>query len=728
MTGRTAIYLISPFLAGLFAYALFTDPAKAPAQALPDGFTEARVTDVPLPTALDFTPDGRMLVTSKPGKLYLHKDGQTRQVLNLDRDTCDNSERGLLGVAVDPRFKAPGHKFVYLYYTFNKYGKCLARQPESDRNPVNRVSRFAVRSDGTVARGTERVLLNNIMSPKGNHNGGDLHFGKDGNLYVSVGDGGCDYAEPTRCQYENDASRDKNILNGKILRIKPDGSIPADNPFVGAGSRRCNLQGKTERGKNCQETYLKGFRNPFRFAVDPDAEGTLLRINDVGGNSWEEIDEAKVGTGDDGNDYGWNICEGNHDNPDRSGSVNCDGDTYTGPIHEYNHDSTGCGSITGGAFVPDGFWPTQYDDVYLFGDYVCGRIFSLEPAGDHGRKRTVFADGMGQGSATAMAFGPLAKSNIALYYASFENGGVIRRIAYRTPTAQVAMAKDGHGNPQPNYGDADATQSGLQMNFDASGSTDPDDEPLTYLWDFGDGTLPETTSAPTNSHTYAERGKYTVRLRVENPQSGAADTATIDVFPGDTPPEPTIVSPDDESTFTVARGESDRNVTARGSASDPDGDAVQSLKWQVLRYHNGSHAHPWASGTGQSVSFSGAPPEDLDSTDPNGNYLGVRLTVTDALGLSKTTSIELRPKTVDLTFRTQPSGLRVKVNGRPFVAPHTLVSWVGYDLNLSAPRQRDAEGRQWGFESWSDGRAGTHTIDSPEDPKTYTATFRRIRN
>jgi hypothetical protein len=71
--------------------------------------------------------------------------------------------------------------------------------------------------------------------------------------------------------------------------------------------------------------------------------------------------------------------------------------------------------------------------------------------------------------------------------------------------------------------------------------------------------------------------------------------------------------------------------------------------------------------------------------------------------------------------------LRLKVNGQTLKAQDTRLSWVGYKLNVSAPRQQDAEGRAWVFDSWFDGGAGSHTIESPEDPKTYTATFRRAR-
>ena len=137
-----------------------------------------------------------MLVTSKPGQLHVFDQGGNplaSPVLNLGPEVCDNSERGLLGVAVDPRFEEVGHNYVYLYYTVKVSPTC-----DESRDEVNRVSRFKM-NDNTVDESTEEVLIDKIHSPHGNHNGGDLKFGKDGNLYVSVGDGGCNYAASTRC-------------------------------------------------------------------------------------------------------------------------------------------------------------------------------------------------------------------------------------------------------------------------------------------------------------------------------------------------------------------------------------------------------------------------------------------------------------------------------------------------------------------------------------------------
>jgi len=725
-TGRLFTVLAMAVLAALIAFCAYIKPAET----LPGGFSDVKVTDSHLPTALDFTPDGRMVVAGKSGQVYLYdRSGNNLakpEAMNLP--VCDNSERGLLGVAVDPKFGTEGNNYVYFYYT-HKRSVCPVKQPADPRNPYNRVSRFEMDGD-TIVKTSEEVLIDGIPSPNGNHNAGDLHFGNDGKLYVSVGDGSCDYAEKTKCQYENDASRDGNVLLGKILRINPDGTIPDDNPYTGANSAPCsNESGGIARigdGEKCRETFVSGFRNPFRFAIDPDAERTRLFINDVGGQRWEEVDEAVFGpnsTLDSGNDYGWNVCEGRHDNPYRGGQANCDGATYTGPIHEYNH-STGCESITASAFVPDDArWPDSFKDAYLYGDFVCGKIFSLTPRDAGGYSRTTFAGGLGLRTAVAMDFGPYKSTRQALYYASFEDGGMIRRIAYEAGNQDpVAALKTADGK---NY------DAGLTMSFDASGSTDAENQPLTYVWDFGDGTEPETTTAATKSHTYEKRGEYNVSVTVRDDTTGVSDPpARMTVYPGDTPPgRPSITSPADESIFTVPPKEGDtaqENITATGSATDPDGDAV-TLEWEVVQHHDANHTHPYDNGKGETFTFPGAEPEGLYSMEPQENYLEVRLTAKDSLGLSsEPATIELRPRTVDLRFVPNPSDLRLRIGGKIFRGPRTLTSWVGYDMNVTAPRQRDSDGRTWAFKSWSDGGPAAHTIDSPEDQRTFTATFRRV--
>lgn len=722
--GVSAVAAIA-LLAGFFAF-FGAEPASAP---VPDKFDDRLVADVPAPTALAFTPDGRLLVTSKSGQVWVvNEGGQRTEAFDLrdpdgngednDGRICDNEARGLLGIAVDPQFGMAGHNFVYLFHNFKKFGNCSLNQNDS---PVNRVSRFVMEGD-EIVNTSQDVLIDNIPNPNGQHDGGDVKFGKDGKLYVSVGDGSCNYAVPSRCGSQNGAARDKNILLGKILRVNPDGSIPADNPFMGSSSDPCgadgrvNENGRTKPGRVCQETFASGFRNPFRMAFDPNTSGTDTKfyVNDVGQGAKEEVNPARSK-----GDYGWNCVEGTQPNPARGS--NCDPlpNGLVKPVHEYSH-AGGCQSVTGGAFVPYGAgWPAAYDGAYLFGDYVCGKIFSLTPKSGGGFGKQVFAGGLAPGGPIAMAFGPQATGG-SLYYTTFAGeGGQVRRISHTAGNRAPDAVAETAGN---NYGDADPNMEGLQINFDASKSTDPDgDTPLNYEWDFGvEGTEMDTSTGQNPSYTYESSARYTVTLTVSDARGGES-TDTIEVFPGNTPPEPTIETPGAEQTFTVGE-----RITPKGSATDAE-DGVESkpeLQWEVLRHHDGDHTHPYA--LEEDGSILGPPPEDLASTDPQRSYLEVRLTATDSQGLSKTVVRDFRPKTTEVSFGTEPAGLAVKINGETRRAPSTLLSWDGYDLNVSAPRQQK-DGRTYAFQSWSDGGAAEHAIETPDGDTGYTATFRRLR-
>ncbi|MEA2272778.1 MAG: hypothetical protein QOI98_1486 [Solirubrobacteraceae bacterium] len=400
------------------AFAVLSAPAGA--ATLPAGFVDEAFVAVPSPTAIAFTPDNRRLITSQGGTLRVRQNGLLKTALDLSAVTCSDSERGLLGVAVDPNFQT--NNFIYLYYTFKKSGTCPYNTTAS---PVNRVARFTLPATNVIDIASQLVLVDNIPSPNGNHNGGGLEFDSAGNLYVSVGDGGCDYLGNSGCGGGNDASRDRNVLLGKVLRITTSGGIPASNPFQGSKSARCNLTGSTTLGLKCQETYAWGLRNPFRIAIDPNGTGNLLYINDVGQDTWEEIDKGKAGA-----DYGWNIREGHCAT---ASTTDCGAPPagMTNPIFDYGH-TTGCEAITGAAFVPTGAWPSAYNDAYIFGDYTCGRIFQLVPNGSGGFTSTQFGT-IDAGGPIDMTFGPRGTGGTALYYTTYAGGGQVRRIAYTGP-------------------------------------------------------------------------------------------------------------------------------------------------------------------------------------------------------------------------------------------------------------------------------------------------------
>lgn len=669
--------------------------------ALPDGFTDELVTNIGSPTALAFTPDGRLLITTQTGQLRVYQNNVllTTPAVNLNTRLCTNSERGLLGVAVDPQFAT--NRFIYFYYTFNNAGNC-----------VNRVARFVLADNNTINTATETVLIDNIHSTGGNHNAGDLHFGKDNLLYISVGDAGCDYAGDSGCAGQNDAARDKHVLLGKILRITRDGAIPAGNPYQGANSGRCNVNGSTTPGNWCQETFASGLRNPFRFAMDPNASGTRFFINDVGQEKWEEINEGVAGA-----DYGWNTREGHCANNSTTNCTNqptitVNNQVLTNPIFDYPHTgncSVGVSgnAITGGAFLPNGYWSSEYDDSYFFGEYVCGKVFRIKPNGTGGYAASEF-NALSTGSLTSMIFGPYQNTQ-ALYYTNYTGGGQLRRIRYvgsanRNPVAVATANPTSGGVP-------------LDVSFNASGSTDADGDTLSFSWDFGDGT---TGTGATPTHRYQTAGTYNAVVIVTD-GNGGTDNANIRIDVGNTPPQPTITSPTANQLFRVGE-----TITLTGSATDAqEGNLPSSaLTWEILLHHNNDHTHPFLPPTsGNNVTFTAPAPEDLAAAA--NSYLEIRLTATDSNNLSTTVTRNFQPRKVNVTFATSPTGLNLTVNGTNVTGGTTVVSWDGYGLNVNAPNQ-NRNGDQYAFQSWSDGGAQTHTITTPAAAATYTATFRLV--
>jgi glucose/arabinose dehydrogenase len=408
-------------------------PAGASAR-VPPGFEETRLTGFDGAMSLAFAPDGQLLIAGRTGWLRIYRDGKLSPVvLDLKSKVCWGHERGMVGITTDPRFEANRH--FYLYYTYDKHragrpGRCPTK---NRRAPVNRVSRFTLGRGGVVDPASEVVLIDNIPSWSGIHNGGDLEFGPDGYLYVSVGDGGCDYARDSGCFARNDAARDRNVLLGKILRITRNGRAPKSNPFVGRRAARCSRTGRARAGRICRETWAWGLRNPFRFAFDPQARRSRMYINDTGDSSWEEVDLGAPGA-----DYGWNIREGHCPAGIKTGC----GKPRRGlrnPIHDYAHRG-GCGAITGGAFVPD-TWPAPYAGGYLYADYLCGKIRLLR----RGTNRSLgFATGLGR--VIDLVMGPYGGST-ALFYTRLSRAfeWEVRVISPARASAAPARSRCGSG-------------------------------------------------------------------------------------------------------------------------------------------------------------------------------------------------------------------------------------------------------------------------------------------
>jgi glucose/arabinose dehydrogenase len=333
---------------------------------------------------------GRLFVVEQSGRIQIVANDGTRLALPfLDLSGragfTSGGERGLLGLAFHPLYSANRRFFV-------NYTRTVAGSLETV------VAEFtASASDANSADlATERILLV-VGQPFANHNGGGLAFGRDGLLYIALGDGGSG-GDPL-CNGQN-----LGVLLGKILRIDvdsapgtgPNYAVPSDNPFVGQGGRG--------------EVWLYGLRNPFRFSFD-SATGNLW-IGDVG-QGFEEVDRLTPAEG--GANLGWNLREGTH--PFAS-SCQQTGTTLTDPVFDYDR-LQGDATVIGG-YVYHGTKMPGLAGAYVFGDFISGRVWSLRQSGQTWTRADVTVTAGGD----LAAFGEDQTGE--LYVARYASGSVER--------------------------------------------------------------------------------------------------------------------------------------------------------------------------------------------------------------------------------------------------------------------------------------------------------------
>lgn len=286
---------------------------------------------------------GRLFLVQQSGLIRVWRDGAlvAGNFLDLRGRISTGGERGLLGLAFPPGFAEK--RYFYVNYT-NPAGATV-------------VSRWRVNgaNENQAEAGSEQILLT-VNQPFSNHNGGQLQFGPDGMLYIGLGDGG------SANDPQNNGQNPRSLL-GKMLRINVEPNlaryeVPADNPFVG-------------NANYAPEIWALGLRNPWRYAFDRETRD--LYIADVGQNAFEEID-FQSGSSRGGENYGWVTMEGF--NCVRSG---CNTQGLTLPVHVYPR-SEGV-SVTGG-YVYRGARYANLRGMYLYGDYVTGKLWGLRRQGD----------------------------------------------------------------------------------------------------------------------------------------------------------------------------------------------------------------------------------------------------------------------------------------------------------------------------------------------------------
>ena len=626
-----------------FAISLFISFSFIRSQTYPAGFQQVLVANgISNPTVMAFAPDGRLFVAQQNGALRIIENGVLLATPAITLSVNSSGERGLLGIAFDPDFN--NNHFIYLYYTLSSAAN-------------NRISRFTVNGN-TIAPASESVVLNlDPLSTATNHNGGTIQFGPDGTLYVGVGENA-----------NTLNSQNLDTYHGKILRINSDGSVPSGNPFTGGTAQR-------------QRVWEYGMRNPYTLSIQPGT-GRIF-VNDVGQNTWEEINDCTIG----GLNYGWPTAEGNSSNP-----------AFTNPIYAYAHGGGigfGC-AITGGTFFNPAStnYPSEYTGRYFFLDFCNNWIDMLTLSGSTGT-RSNFASSIA-GSPVGMATGP--DGNI--YFLSRANSGVYK-IIYTVTTAPVIT-----NQPQ-----SITVSEGNSASFSvtASGS-----QPLSYQWRKNtvniSGATNSTYTIP--AVTTGDAGNYSVVVS-NSAGSVTSNNAVLTVTPANQLPTATINTPSAGATY--AGGDV---ISFSGSGTDPENGTLppSAFEWYVM-FHHDAHTHPGPDAPDGVTSGSFSIPNSGE-TAANVFYR-LYLVVTDAQGGRDTSFTDILPRTSTITLNTNPQGLQVTLDGQPFSAPLMVTSVEGILRTIGAPSPQGI----YTFNNWSHGGNQTQTFATPVDDITYTANF-----
>lgn len=733
---------------------LVPTPPIVEGATLPPGFSESVVfSGLSNPTVVRFSPDGRVFVAEKSGliKVFSSLSATSPTVFHDLRKNVHNFwDRGLLGLELHPDF--PTVPDVYVLYTYDKdpnnaqfprwgtpsnnYSSEGCPDPpgaNTDGCVVSgRLSRLKATSGSSVSDGTEVVLIEGWDMQYPSHSVGTVQFGPDGALYASGGEGAgfafADYGQKgipvnplgdppsdiggtqTPPTAEGGATRAQSLrrvsgpalLSGTIIRVDPaTGAGLSDNPLYGSSDA------------NARRIVGYGLRNPFRFTFRPGT--TELWVGDVGWNSWEEINRLPNPLASSVRNFGWPCYEG----PGRQNGYDalnlniCEtlyaqAEAYTTPYFTYEHGepvvagetcpSNGSSSITGLAFGQGSTFPATYQGALFFADYSRGCIWAMF-AGANGLPdpvtRTTFV--AGAASPVYLQIGPGGD----LFYVDLV-GGTIRRIHYTSGNQppQAIMTPTPASGPAP-----------LTVTFSSAGSSDPDGDPITYSWNFGDG---GTSTGANPSHTYTRKGPFTAVLTVTDSR-GASGTASAIISPGNSKPTAGIDMPASTTRWQVGQ-----TITFIGHATDPDDGTLppSAFKWEILLHHCPSdcHAHPLQNFDDVTTESFPAPDHDYPS------HLEIKLTVTDADGLTDTKSVLLDPQTVALNFKSTPSGLQLTVGSSKSPTPFTSTVIRGSINSMSAVSPQAWGSTNYKFVSWSDGGNRSHDIDASA-AATYTATY-----
>jgi glucose/arabinose dehydrogenase len=765
---RNAPCLAAAFVCALAAALIAAFGASSTAladPALPAGFQdEVAFPGLSKPTAVRFAPNEMVFVAEKNGKIQVFEDleDETPELFkDLAVETYDHGDRGLLGLAVDPDF--PAQPYVYALFTYDhvigsnnpvpEWGSTLS--PEGDSCPdthgaddcvvSGRLVRYTadVTTDGgghlhAVAGGEKVLIAEDWCQQFSSHSIGDLRFGPEGALYAGGGDGasftGADYGQlgspPNPC---GDPAGEGGSLRSQDLRTPETGSDPTGlngtiiriDPETGKGWPGNPLASKTS--ENEKRIVALGFRNPFRFTLDPET-GEMYVAN-VGSSEFEELDRFDPSAGlfnsgwpcYEGADrhflfktFGLPICEGLYAEPQLVSS----------PLFYYSHKSPiapgdECSYSNGSAIASPAFYegpdyPAKYQGALFFADSVRGCFYVMLPGAD-GRPDPAKIEPFMTGGSLYPGVDIQEGPDGALYYASlFGEGfsdGAIHRITYAPGAPRAKLSVDAQYSADVEH----------EFQLDASGSSDPAGESLTFEWDLdGNGSF-ETKGGSTQTVKFTTAKNVVVSVRVKDGELPVplTNTAKLTLYPGDTPPVVTINAPTAGTEWRVGDTIHLSGYGESGGAKlDPlyNSWSTRVLHCPFLAEPNNCHSHPLQDFPGTWSADLIAPEHDYPS------FIEITLTASDKRGLTARKTIKLTARGFVVHIKSSPEGIPLSAGLVAQATPFDVPSVEGAQLVLNAPPTYELGGRTYTWQSWSDGGPISHTIFA-EGTSTYTALY-----
>ncbi|MET8258642.1 ThuA domain-containing protein [Micromonospora sp. NPDC005205] len=668
------------------------------------------------PMALGVAPDGRVFYVQRGGQVKIFKPSTNSTVTAGTLSVYTGGEDGLTGMALDPNFATNG--YIYLYHS-----------PASSSTDVNRVSRYTV--SGDTLNTSSGVTIIDIPAyrdrtfPEPGHTGGYIKFGPDGNLFIGTGDDTPPNLDPNWQGYAPldwrsgksnlDAARsagNTNDLRGKLLRIRPSASggytIPSGNLYP---------QGTAQTKP---EVYAMGFRNPFRFSIDP-ANGWVY-LADYG----PDRNPPTTNRGPEGlvelnvikqaGNYGWPFCHGDNQpyapfNPDTgvvgskfncsspvNNSPNNTGLTSLKPVvapniwYGYGTSPTFTELGSGGSAPMGGpiyrydasnpsatKFPPYYDGVHFFYEWARNYVKEVHFDSSSAVTRTnPFLPNVRFNKPMDMEFGKDGSLYMLEWGTNF-GGGNSDSGLYRIDYNQGGRSPIVKATGTPTSGSAPLT-----VQFSSAGTSDPDGNALSYLWTFGDGT---TSTAANPSKVYTSNGNYTAQLKVTN-SAGKTGFANVPITVGNSAPVVTITTPGNGGMLTFGD-----KVSYQITVTDPDGGTVDCSKvFLNPALGHDDHAHE----TTEYPGCSGTISTDLLGGHPDGAnlfyVLNARYTDNGGSGggspLTGTAQAILQPKHKQSEYFSSQSGIRVvdqaAAESTKRVGDISSNDWIAFNpMNLS---------------------------------------------